>query len=100
MATSSYDPYLLITTKKEIFGIISMQIDNTLFLGSEEFATLKDNELKEANFSTKPKNKLSLTSDLIFNGYVLTQASDNIMILLQKDQGKKLQLINTKEGNS
>jgi hypothetical protein len=42
---STYNPCLLIITKKETFGVISMQIDNTLFLGSEEFTTLKDNEL-------------------------------------------------------
>ena len=44
MVTSSYDPYLLIT-EKETFGVIGMQIDNTLFLRSEEFAILKDNKL-------------------------------------------------------
>ena len=35
----------------------------------------------------------------MFNGYILLQA-DDIMILLQKDQGKKLQLINAKDANS
>jgi hypothetical protein len=44
MVTLTYNPCLLITTN-QTFGIISMQIDNTLFLGSEEFAILKDNEL-------------------------------------------------------
>jgi hypothetical protein len=47
MVTSSYDPCLLITTKKEkeIFGVISIQTDNTLFLGSEEFTILEENKL-------------------------------------------------------
>jgi hypothetical protein len=44
MVTLTYDPCLLITTN-QTFGIISIQIDDTLFLGSEEFITLKDNEL-------------------------------------------------------
>jgi hypothetical protein len=44
MVTSTYDPCLLITTN-QTFGIISMQIDDTLFLGSEEFAILEDNKL-------------------------------------------------------
>jgi hypothetical protein len=99
MVTSLYNPCLLITTEKETFGVVGIQIDNTLFLGLEKFATLKDNKLK-ANFNVKPRNELSLTSDLIFNGCILTQALDNTMTLIQKDQGKKLQLINTKEGNS
>jgi hypothetical protein len=45
MVTSSYDPCLLITTEKEIFGVIGMQTDNTLFLGLEEFAILEENKL-------------------------------------------------------
>jgi hypothetical protein len=32
MTTSSYDPCLLITTKKEAFGVVGMQTDDTLFL--------------------------------------------------------------------
>ena len=44
MTTSTYDPCLLITIE-EAFRIVGMQIDDTLFLGLEEFATLKDNEL-------------------------------------------------------
>ena len=97
MVTSSYDPCLLITTTKEVFGVVGMQTDDTLFLGSEEFATLEDNELQKAKLSAKPRDELSPTSNLIFNGCVLTQASDDTMILLQKDQGKKLQLVNAKE---
>jgi hypothetical protein len=93
IVTSTYDPCLLITTN-QTFGIIGMQIDDTLFLGSEEFITLKDNELQNANFSTKPRNELSPTSNLIFNRCVLLQTLDNMMTLLQKDQGKKLQLVN------
>jgi hypothetical protein len=94
MVTSTYDPCLLITTEKKTFGVIGMQIDDTLFLGSEEFATLEDNELQKANFNAKPRDNLSPNSNLIFNGCILTQASDNTMTLIQKDQGKKLQLIN------
>jgi hypothetical protein len=90
MVTSSYDPCLLITTEKEIttketFGVIGMQTDDTLFLGSEKFAILKDNELKKANFNAKLRNELSLTFDLIFNGCILTQASGNAITLIQKD---------------
>jgi hypothetical protein len=44
MVTSIYNPCLLITTN-QTFGIIGIQTDDTLFLGSEEFATLEDNEL-------------------------------------------------------
>jgi hypothetical protein len=99
MVTSTYDPCLLIITKKP-FRVVNMQTDDTLFLGSEEFTAHEDNKLQKANFSAKPREELSPNSNLIFKGYILTQASDNTMTLIQKDQGKKLQLINTKGGNS
>jgi hypothetical protein len=72
----------LIITEKETFGVVGMQIDDTLFLGLEEFATLKDNKLQKANFSAKPRDELSPMSNLIFNGCILTQALDNTMTLI------------------
>ena len=45
MVTLLYNPYLLITTKKEVFGVVSIQTDNILFLVSKEFATLKNSKL-------------------------------------------------------
>jgi hypothetical protein len=69
---STYNPCLLIITKKETFGVIGMQIDDTLFLGSEEFIAYEDNELQKANFSAKPREELSPNSNLIFNRCILT----------------------------
>jgi hypothetical protein len=43
-----YNPCFLITTKKEAFGIIGMQTNNTLFLAFDKFAALKDSELQMA----------------------------------------------------
>ena len=43
--TLLYNPCLLITTKKETFGVVSMQTDDTLFLAFKEFAILEDSEL-------------------------------------------------------
>jgi hypothetical protein len=40
-----YDFCLLITTKKKTFGVVNIQINNTLFLVFKEFATLKDSKL-------------------------------------------------------
>jgi len=45
MMTLLYNLCLLITTKKEIFRVVSIQIDNTLFLASKEFTTLEDSKL-------------------------------------------------------
>ncbi|EED18954.1 hypothetical protein TSTA_126620 [Talaromyces stipitatus ATCC 10500] len=99
MVTSTYDPCLLITTNKDAFGVVGMQTDDTLFLASEHFAILEDEELKKAKLMAKPRDKLSLASNLIFNGCSLTLESDGTIALLQKDQGKKLRLV-TKGENS
>jgi hypothetical protein len=48
ITTLSYNPCLLITTKKEAFGVVGIQTDNTLFLASDEFAALEDSELQKA----------------------------------------------------
>jgi hypothetical protein len=45
MVTLLYNPCLLITTKKEAFRVVGMQIDDILFLVSKEFATLEDSKL-------------------------------------------------------
>ena|ERR1700735_3566635 len=68
---STYDPCFLITTKKEVFGLIGMQTDNTLILVLEEFLVLEDNKLSKAKFLAKPKEALAPETLLIFNGCVL-----------------------------
>ncbi|KAJ5904893.1 uncharacterized protein N7473_001809 [Penicillium subrubescens] len=97
MVTSPYDPCLLISTAKEAFGVVGMQTDDTLILGSDEFAKLEAKELAEAKFSAKPKDTLSPQNPLIFNGCVLTQKEGDVAVeLRQKEQGKKLKLIDHK----
>ena len=66
-----YNPYFLITTKKEAFGLVGMQTNNTLILALEEFLVLKDNKLSKAKFLIKPKEALILETLLIFNRCVL-----------------------------
>src|SRR4029077_16149598 len=86
MITSTYDPCFLITTSPDVFGIVGMQTDDTLILGSEKFSTLEENELTKAKLSAKPKEALSPEAPLIFNGCVLIQQGDSVE-LRQKDQG-------------
>ena len=67
-----YNPCFLITTKKEAFGLVGIQTDNTLILILEEFSVLEDNELSKIKLLIKPKEALTLKTLLIFNGCVLT----------------------------
>jgi hypothetical protein len=80
MAISTYDPCLLVTTIEDGFGIVKMQTDDTIILADEHFSTLEKNELLNAKFIVKSKEKLTSDSLLIFNGCVLTQ-DGNIMSL-------------------
>jgi hypothetical protein len=92
MATSTYNPCLLVTIIEDGFGIVRMQTDDTIILANEHFSTLEKNELLNAKFIAKPKKKLTPDSPLIFNEYVLVQ-DGNAMSLRQKKQGKKIKLI-------
>ena len=81
MVTLLYNPYLLITTKKKAFGVVSMQTDNILFLISKEFATLKDSKLQKAHLTAKLRDKLSTKSNLIFNRYIVMMKSNSTIHL-------------------
>jgi len=81
MVTSSYDPCLLVTTTKDAFGVVGMQTDDTLILGNKAFAQLEDEELGKAKLSAKPAEALSYETPLIFNGYILKEDGDNIMLI-------------------
>jgi hypothetical protein len=48
ITTLLYNSCLLITTKKEAFGVVGIQTDNILFLASNKFAALKDSKLQKA----------------------------------------------------
>jgi len=101
MATSTYDPCLLITTTDKAFGVVGMQTDDTLILGSKEFDALEEDELTKAKFSAKPKELLSENNPLIFNGCILTQKEGDVAVeIQQKEQGKKLKPINFKSKDS
>jgi len=60
-----------------------------LILGNNNFTKLKQDKLEKAKLSTKPVNILSYNTLLIFNSGILYIKGNNI-ILIQKNQGKKL----------
>ena len=99
MTMSTYNPCLLITTTdKEAFGIVGMQTDNTLILGTEQFSATEDIELEKANFQAKPKSRLTADLPIIFNRGVATLNGSEIL-LKQKNQADKLQQIDLIDQN-
>ena len=96
MATSTYDPCLLITNGGlETFGIVGLQTDDTLAIGTSAFSDAEDAALQKANFRAKPKERLSKELPLEFNGCTLTLRGDTIL-LTQKGQGTKIETIELK----
>jgi hypothetical protein len=70
IAISIYNPYFLIIINKDIFGIISMQTNDIIILVDKRFLAQEKEELKQAKYTTKPKEKLTIVNLLLFNSYV------------------------------
>ncbi|KAI0992846.1 hypothetical protein K3495_g15338 [Podosphaera aphanis] len=92
MNVSSYDPCLFFTNTSDHVGIIGLQTDDTLILCDETFNLKEEHEIRRAKFPAKPKEKLLEHNPIIFNGCILHLKNGNV-ILTQKGQGKKIQLV-------
>jgi hypothetical protein len=57
-----------------------MQTDDTIILTDKPFSTLEENELLNAKFIAKPKEKLISNSPLIFNRYILVQDGNTMSL--------------------
>ncbi len=83
MTTFTFNPCFLIITMGTPFRIVGMQTNNTIILGDNLFSALKKDKLVKANLMVKPKEKLNLTTPLLFNGYILS-LNKNSITLYQK----------------
>jgi len=92
MEPSGYDPCLLITRAGEPFGLVGLQTDDTLNVGSAEFLQKEESELKKAGFKAKPRSAMEPGSRGDFNGCYLEIDEDSITIR-QKGQASKLELV-------
>jgi hypothetical protein len=95
MSTSTYDPCLLITNvDTDVFGIVGMQTDDTLMLGTATFSSLEEKKIQKAQFRSKLKTVLMPNVQLNFNGCTLSMdASEPALNLGQKGQGGKIKLV-------
>jgi hypothetical protein len=80
-------------TFNDFFGITGMQTDDTLVICSLEVFAKKEEKIQKAAFRAKPKARLAKSFPMKFNGARLTLESDQLY-LRQKNQGKKLKLVN------
>ncbi len=93
---SPYDAYLLITKNGgENFGIVGLQTDDTLNVGTETFMKKKEKEILEAKFKAKTQTMLETGVSGDFNGCRMTIKAESIMVI-QKNQAEKLVLVDIK----
>jgi hypothetical protein len=55
-----------------------MQIDNIIILGDKYFLVQEKQELIQANYTAKPKEKLLAVTPLLFNRYILSLDRTNM----------------------
>ena len=80
ITTFIFNPCFLITTIGTLFGIVSMQTNDIIILGDDQFSALKEDKLVKANLIVKPKEKLNLIIPLLFNGCILSLNKDSIAL--------------------
>jgi hypothetical protein len=73
-----YDPCLLYSNRP--FGIISLQTDDTLFLGDDDFTEVEHLKLLEAKFLAKEHEYLTTNHDLKFNRGIIHTDSTGITL--------------------
>jgi hypothetical protein len=75
---STYDPCLLYSNYP--FSIVSLQTDDTLFVGDDDFAKVEHLKLQEANFLAKERKRLITDYNLKFNRGIICTDSTGITL--------------------
>ena len=93
MQQSTYDPCLLyISNKGKGFGIVGLQIDDTLIFGDETFATSENFHFHEAKLLAKDRDQFTSKHSFKFNGAYIKQEG-NSFHLNQDRLCKNLRLV-------
>jgi hypothetical protein len=81
--TLAFDPCLLITKDGTDFGIVGMQTDDTLNVGTQGFIDKEEDKLQQAKMKAKPRTILNAGSSSDFNGCHVN-VTDNMVTITQK----------------
>lgn len=99
----SFDPCIMISVAPasdsvpdRYFGIVGLQTDDTILLGTQSFMEKEEIELVKADFKAKPRLQLSAqkgndSSD--FNGSRIHFLGENMIAMTSKGQAAKIELI-------
>lgn len=91
LTISTYDLCLLYNHQ----AIVGLQTDDTLYLGTPDYVTQEETELKKAGYLAKATQKLT-DKDLVFNKGNISRIDDRIE-LTQQRQCDKINVIDTTE---
>lgn len=96
MQQSTYDPCLLYSAKGTGFGVVGLQTDDTIILADATFATNEEIQLKESKLLSKPREQLTQSHALKFNGGSITLQEDGSVLLTQERQCQNIQTVTIK----
>ncbi len=98
MMKFTYDSCLLFINRinqNKSFEMIKMQTDDILMLKNDQFAELKENELKKAKLTSKKRKILITLISIKFNDEIISiDSSINVLLLNQSKQFDQIRLIN------
>jgi hypothetical protein len=81
MTSSIFDPYLLYSTEVATsFGIVGIQIDDTLLFADPAFAVREQQEIENASIKCKPREELTYEKPLKFNGDLISKSRQGITL--------------------
>ena len=76
---STYDSCLLY--KSDPFGIVKLQIDDTLLLANNQFADAEDEAIKSTKIMTKDRECLTETKPIKFNDIIIELTADGKLMM-------------------
>ena len=91
MIKSIYNCYLLYSFS--LFGIVGMQIDNTLILADNNFAYIKEDAIRSAKIMTKNRKHLTFIHSLKFNDAQIKLNLNKIVLIKESYVGGILPVI-------
>lgn len=68
----------------DMFAVLGIQVDDTIFLGTKAFAEEEEQELKKAGFSAKDREILTVDKPVRFNGGLITLLKNSNITLTQE----------------
>ena len=102
MQQSTYDPCLLYTNKKS-FGVVNLQIDDTLILRNETFANAENFHFRKTKLFAKNRDQLTFQHPIKFNDVYIKQKNssrqENSLYLNQKRLCKNLRLVTSQSSD-